>query len=62
MKKKPAKRQKPKKTNQSENVQANAVPASKDRRNFLSRAAWIGAGVVVAGGATVFGTRSVLAK
>ncbi|MEO0566274.1 MAG: hypothetical protein AAF066_00950 [Pseudomonadota bacterium] len=62
MKKKSAKRQKPKKTNQSENVQANAVPASKDRRNFMSRVAWIGAGVVVAGGATVFGTRSVLAK
>lgn len=60
MKKKSTKRQKAKKPAMP--LQNQKTSDLKDRRAFFNRVAWIGAGVVVAGGATFFGTRSVRAK
>ncbi len=57
------KNKRPQSNKSKKNVPAQPLaPEAPDRRKFLNRLMWIGGGVVVLGGATAFGARSVLAK
>ena len=59
--KKKAKRSQPAKSKKKQATESPA-PAAPGRRSFINRLVWVGGGVVVLGGATVFGARSVRAK
>jgi len=59
--KKKAKRSQPAKSKKNQ-FSAQKTPVAPDRRRFLNKMAWIGGGIVVLGGATLFGARSVRAK